>query len=85
MLDVPADGDILCEAVIDSRAHAVADAIGSVRAEGLEPGATVVEILDRWADEALDTEQLGEAAERLAAGQSVNHLLGKPDPVATQH
>ncbi len=84
-LDVPADVDILLEAVIDSRAHVVADAIGSVRAEGLEPGATVVEILDRWADRALDTEQLGEAAHRLAAGQSVAHLLGKPDPVATRH
>jgi hypothetical protein len=70
--------------VIDSRADAAADAIGSVRAEGLEPGATVVEILDRWANEALDAEQLGEAAERLAAGQSVTHLLGKPDRVGTQ-
>jgi hypothetical protein len=77
-LDVPADGDILFEAVIDSRAHVVADAIGSVRAEGLEPGATVVEILDRWADGALDTEQLGEAAHRLAAGRSVAHLQDKP-------
>jgi hypothetical protein len=38
-----------------------ADAIGSVRAEGLEPGAPVVEILDRWVDGAIETEQLGEA------------------------
>jgi hypothetical protein len=83
-LEIPAGDDILLEAVTDSRAHARADAIGSVRAEGLEPGATVVEILDRWADDVLDTEQLGEAAERLAAGQSVAHLLGRPDRVATQ-
>jgi hypothetical protein len=71
--------------VIDSRAHVVADAIGSVRAEGLEPGAMVVEILDRWADRALGTEQLGEAARCIAAGESVAHLLGRPDPVPTRH
>jgi hypothetical protein len=52
-----------------------ADAIGSVRAEGLEPGATVIEILDRWVDGAIETEQLGEAAQRLAAGESVEYLL----------
>jgi hypothetical protein len=60
---------------MDSRAHIAADAIGSVRAEGLEPGATVIEILDRWVDGAIETEQLGEAAARLAAGESVEYLL----------
>jgi Antitoxin VbhA len=62
--------------MIDSRAHMVADAIGSVRAEGLEPGATVIEILDRWVDGAIETEQLGEAAQRIAVGESVEYLLG---------
>lgn len=45
-----------------------ADAIGSVRAEGLEPGQLVIEILDRWANGLIETDRLGEAAERLAAG-----------------
>lgn len=61
--------------MMDSRVHMAADAIGSVRAEGLEPGATVIEILDRWVDGAIETEQLGEAAQRLAAGESVEYLL----------
>jgi hypothetical protein len=69
---------------MDSRAHIAADAIGSVRAEGLEPGATVAEILDRWVDGQIETEQLGEAAQRLAAGKSVAHLLGQPEPVPTR-
>lgn len=53
-----------------------ADAIGSVRAEGLEPGDTVIEILDRWVDGEIETAQLGEAARRLALGESVEYLLG---------
>jgi hypothetical protein len=61
--------------VTNRRTHIVADAIGSVRAAGLEPGATVIEILDRWVDGAIGTEQLGEAAELLAAGKSVERLL----------
>jgi hypothetical protein len=62
--------------VMDSRAHMAVDAIGSVRAEGLEPGSTVIEILDRWSEGAIATEQLGEAAQRLVSGESVAHLLG---------
>lgn len=61
--------------MMDSRAHIAAGAIGSVRAEGLEPGAIVIEVLDRWIDGAIETEQLGEAAQRLAFGESVEHLL----------
>jgi hypothetical protein len=53
-----------------------ADAIGSVRAEDLEPGATVIEILDCWSEGTIATEQLGEAAQCLASGESVAHLLG---------
>jgi hypothetical protein len=55
-----------------------------VRAEGLEPGATVTEILDRWVDGQVETEQLGEVAQRLAASESVTHLLGQPEPVPTR-
>jgi hypothetical protein len=69
---------------MDSRAHIAADAIGSVRAEGLEPVATVAEILDRWVNGQIETEHLGEAAQRLAAGESVIHLLGQPEPVPTR-
>jgi hypothetical protein len=64
----------------DSRAHIAADAMGSVRAEGLEPGATAQAILDRWVDGAVDTEQLGEAARRLARGESVSDLLDHVAP-----
>jgi Antitoxin VbhA len=71
--------------MMDSRAHIAADAIGSVRAEGMEPGATVIEILDRWVDRTIETEQLGEAAQLLAAGESVAHLLDQPKPASTQH
>ena len=69
--------------VMDTRAHIVADALGSVRAEGLEPSPTVIEILDHWVDSAIETEQLGEAAKRLAAGETVAHLLGRPKSVST--
>jgi hypothetical protein len=59
-----------------------ADAVGSVRAEGLEPGATVIEILDRWSEGTIATEQLGEAAQRLASGEPVAYLLGEPAPAS---
>jgi hypothetical protein len=68
---------------MDTRAHIAADAIGSMRAEGLEPGATVTEILDRWIDRQIETGQLGEAAQHLAAGESVAYQLGQPEPVST--
>jgi len=69
---------------MDTRAHIAADAIGSVRAEGLEPGATVIEILDLWVDGTIETEQLGQAAQHLAVGQSVAQLLGRPEPASTR-
>jgi hypothetical protein len=69
---------------MDSRAHIAADAVGSVKAEKLEPGATVVEILDRWVAGAIETEQLGEAAQRLAAGESVAYLLDQ-EHASTRH
>ncbi|HWY19221.1 MAG TPA: hypothetical protein VNY27_10990 [Solirubrobacteraceae bacterium] len=67
---------------MEIRAHMAADAVGSVRAEGLEPGATVIEILDRWTESTIATEQLGEAAQCLASGESVAHLLGEPVPAS---
>jgi hypothetical protein len=45
---------------MDTRAQIAADAIGSVRAEGLEPGRTVVQVLDRWIDGAYDLAHLQE-------------------------
>lgn len=68
----------------DHRTHIVADAVGSVRAEGLEPGSTVIEILDRWVNGTIETEQLGEAAQRLAAGRSVTYSLSEPAPTSTR-
>jgi len=68
----------------DCRTHIAADAIGSVQAEGLEPGSTVIEVLDRWIGGVIETEQLGEAAQRLAAGDSISHLLGQPEPTPTR-
>jgi hypothetical protein len=67
---------------MDTRPYIAADAVGSVRAEGLEPGATVIEILDRWTEGTIATEQLGEAAQRLASGESVAHLLSEPVPAS---
>lgn len=72
---------ILMEAM-DTRTQIAADALGSVRAEGLEPGMTVIHVLDCWVEGAIETEQLGEAAQRLAAGQSVAHLVGHAKPIS---
>jgi hypothetical protein len=69
---------------MDSRAHIVADAVGSVRAEGLEPGAVVIEILNRWASGTIETGQLGQVAQLLAAGESAAHLAGRTEPAATR-
>jgi hypothetical protein len=43
----------------------------------------VIAILDRWVDGGIETDQLNEAAQRLAAGEFVAHLLGQPQPVPT--
>jgi hypothetical protein len=67
---------------MDTRTQIAADALGSVRAEGLEPGGIVVQVLDCWVNGAIETEQLGEAAQRLAAGQSVAHLVNHLEPTS---
>lgn len=69
---------------MSTKAQIAADAIGSVRAEGLEPGGTVVQVLDRWVDGEIETEQLGEAAQLLAARESVAHLLSHLEPVSSR-
>jgi Antitoxin VbhA len=69
---------------MDSYAHIAADAVGSVRAEGLEPGATAIGLLDRWVGGEIETDQLAEAAERLAAGEPVAHTVGQPQPTSTR-
>lgn len=70
---------------MDGKAQIAADAIGSVRAEGLEPGPTVIEVLELWVEGAIATDQLGEAAQRLATGGSVDHLLGRARIASSSH
>lgn len=67
----------------DSRAQIAADAIGSVRAEGLDPGITVTNMLDRWIEGKVETEELGRAAQLLAAGDSIDGLLNGRQTVPT--
>jgi hypothetical protein len=82
--DLAVTDGILTVVVMDSRAHIVADAIGSVRAEGLEPGKAVIEVLDCWVGGTIETEQLGEAARCLAAGEPIAHLVGQPEPASSR-
>jgi hypothetical protein len=58
-----------------SRERAAANALASVRAEGLDP--RVAEpLLDRWAREEITDAQLDVGALRIAAGESLTDLLG---------
>ena len=58
-----------------SRKRAAANALASVRAEGLDPG-VAEPLLDRWASEEITDAQLDEGALRIAAGESLSDLLG---------
>jgi hypothetical protein len=58
-----------------SRKRAAASALASVRAEGLDPH-LAEPLLDRWASKAISDAQLDEGARRIAAGESLIHLLG---------
>jgi hypothetical protein len=58
-----------------SRKRAAANALASVRAEGLDPG-IAEPLLDRWARGELSDEQLDVGALRIAAGESLTDLLG---------
>jgi hypothetical protein len=58
-----------------SREQAAANALASVRAEGLDP--SIAEpLLDRWAREEITDKQLDEGALRIAAGEPLTDLLG---------
>lgn len=63
-----------------SRRQAVADALGSVRTEGLEPGPRAMAVLDRWARGELTDNQLAEARQRVAGGENIDDLLGSSTP-----
>jgi hypothetical protein len=58
-----------------SRKRAAANALASVRAEGLDPH-VAEPLLDRWAREEITDAQLDEGALRIAAGESLTDLLG---------
>ena len=58
-----------------SRKRAAANALASVRAEGLDPG-IAEPLLDRWARGELSDKQLDVGALRIAAGESLTDLLG---------
>jgi hypothetical protein len=57
-----------------SRKQAAANALASVRAEGLDPH-IAEPLLDRWASEEITDAQLDEGARRIAAGESLTDLL----------
>ena len=62
--------------VLDStRSRAAASALGSVRAEGLEPDALTLQVLDLWSRGIISNEQLALVRRRLAAQQPVRDLL----------
>jgi hypothetical protein len=58
-----------------SRKRAAANALASVRAEGLDPG-IAEPLLNRWAREELSDKQLDEGALRIVAGEPLTDLLG---------
>jgi hypothetical protein len=58
-----------------SRKRAAANALASVRAEGLDPH-IAEPLLDRWASEEITDAQLDEGIRRIAARESLTDLLG---------
>jgi hypothetical protein len=62
-------------AVEVTRERAAANALASVRAEGLDP-ALVEPLLERWVRGEISDEQLHEGALRIAAGEPLGDLLG---------
>ena len=58
-----------------SRERAAANALASVRAEGLDPH-IAEPLLDRWAHEEITDAQLDEGIRRIAARESLTDLLG---------
>ena len=62
------------EVVDSTRSRAAASALGSVRAEGLEPDALTRQILELWS-RGISDERLALIRRRLAAQQPVHDLL----------
>jgi hypothetical protein len=58
-----------------ARGVAAADAVGNLRADGLEPSAAVQALLARWVAGQLSTAQLSAARRRLATGVAVADLV----------
>jgi len=58
-----------------SRERAAANALASVRAEGLDPH-IAEPLLDRWARGELTDKQLDEGVRRIVAGEPLTDLLG---------
>ena len=58
-----------------TRLQAATSALGSVRAEGGQPGPEVEALLAAWGRGELPTAVLTEARRLLAAGGSIEHLL----------
>lgn len=57
------------------RARAAASALGSVRAEGGEPGEEVQALLEAWARGEVSTEGLAEAQRDIAAGRPLSTVV----------
>jgi hypothetical protein len=53
--------------VVTSKEQAVADALGSLRAEGLEPEAAVVLLMERWGRGEITDEEFAAAQKVIAA------------------
>ncbi|GEM_PF-973708 len=66
-------------AVEVTRERAAANALASVRAEGLDPG-VAEPLLARWAREEITDAQLDEGILRIAARESLTDLLGPVHP-----
>lgn len=58
-----------------TRAQAAASALGPVRAEGLEPDAQTLQVLELWSTGVLDDRGLEQVRERLEARQPIEDLL----------
>ena len=57
------------------RAQAVANALGSLRLDGLEPTGPVRELADLWAQGKASDADLREAERRLLAGEALEDML----------
>ena len=56
---------------VSSRREVLAEVLGSVRLEHLEPSPEMLAVLERWAEGTLSDDELGEFAARAAAGKAL--------------